>query len=114
MVVLGASTMLLLAQLASGGLLGFLMPMFLVMVGLGICLPNGPAVALHRHGEAAGTAAALLGASQFVMAALVTPVVGALEDGTSRPIPMVILTCSVLALALMLAAGPRLRADSYD
>ena len=97
-----------------GGLAGFLLPMFGVMMGLGFTLPNAPAVALHRHGEAAGTAAALLGASQFVMGALVTPVVGALNDGTSRPIPLVILAASVVALATMLLAGRRLRAESYD
>lgn len=109
-----AAVMLLLAQFGVGGLAGFLLPMFGVMMGLGFTLPNAPAVALHRHGEAAGTAAALLGASQFVMGALVTPVVGALNDGTSRPIPLVILAASVVALATMLLAGRRLRAESYD
>ena len=88
--------------------------MFLVMMGLGISLPNAPAVALHRHGEAAGTAAALLGAAQFAMASVVTPVVGAMADGTSRPIPIVILSATGLAIVVMLFAGRRLRAESYD
>ena len=116
LVVITASAvvMLLLAQFGVGGLAGFLLPMFGVMMGLGFTLPNAPAVALHRHGEAAGTAAALLGASQFVMGAVVTPVVGALNDGTSRPIPLVILAASLVALATMLLAGRRLRAESYD
>ncbi len=109
-----AAVMLLLAQFRIGGLAGFLAPMFGVMMGLGFSLPNAPAVALHRHGEAAGTAAALLGASQFVMGGLVTPVVGALNDGTSRPIPLVILASSLVALGTMLVAGKRLRAESYD
>lgn len=114
MIVTGALVMLLLAQFRIGGLAGFLGPMFLVMMGLGIALPNAPAVALHRHGEAAGTAAALLGASQFVMGSLVTPLVGALDDGTSRPIPLVILASAGLGLLVLLLVARRLRAESYD
>lgn len=113
-IVLAAALMLALAQWKVGGLVGFLAPMFLVMCGLGLSLPNAPAVALHRHGAQAGTAAALLGASQFAMGGVVTPLVGALEDGTSRPIPMVILAAGLVGLATMLLAGRRLRAESYD
>ncbi|WP_394274709.1 multidrug effflux MFS transporter [Luteococcus sp.] len=113
-IVLAAALMLALAQWQVGGLAGFLAPMFLVMCGLGLSLPNAPAVALHRHGARAGTAAALLGASQFAMGGVVTPLVGALEDGTSRPIPMVILAAGLVGLATMLLAGRRLRAESYD
>ncbi len=110
----GGLVMLVLAEMRFGGIAGFLPPMFLVMMGLGISLPNAPAVALHRHGEAAGTAAALLGAAQFAMASVVTPVVGAMADGTSRPIPIVILSATGLAIVVMLFAGRRLRAESYD
>ncbi|MEL4504239.1 multidrug effflux MFS transporter [Luteococcus sp. H138] len=114
MIVAGALVMLALAEFRIGGLVGFLAPMFLVMMGLGIALPNAPAVALHRHGEAAGTAAALLGAAQFTMGGVVTPLVGALEDGTSRPIPLVILASAGLGLLVLLLVARRLRAESYD
>ncbi|GAA1394537.1 multidrug effflux MFS transporter [Luteococcus peritonei] len=114
LIACSALVMLAFAQFRIGGLVGFLVPMFGVMMGLGFSLPNAPAVALHRHGAAAGTAAALLGAAQFGMGAVVTPVVGALNDGTSRPIPLVILVASLLALGVMLVAGRRLRAESYD
>ncbi|MEL4359059.1 MULTISPECIES: multidrug effflux MFS transporter [unclassified Luteococcus] len=113
-IVTGALVMLALAEFRIGGLVGFLAPMFLVMMGLGIALPNAPAVALHRHGEAAGTAAALLGAAQFTMGGIVTPLVGALEDGTSRPIPLVILASAGLGLLVLLLVARRLRAESYD
>ena len=36
-----------------------------VLAAAGLAMPNAPALALSRHGEAAGTAAALLGAVQF-------------------------------------------------
>ena len=42
-----------------------------------------PALALSRHGEAAGTAAALLGAVQFGVGALAAPLVGVLGTGAT-------------------------------
>ncbi len=110
----GSLVMLALAWNQTFGLAGFLAPMFVVMGGLGISLPNGPAVALHRHGESAGTAAALLGAGQFAMGAIVTPLVGALADGTSRPIPLVMSVASLLGLAILVPVARRLRAESFD
>jgi MFS transporter, DHA1 family, multidrug resistance protein len=51
-----------------------------VLFSIGFALPNAPAVALARHGETAGTAAALLGAVQFGTGALISPVVGVLGN----------------------------------
>ncbi len=48
------------------------------------------------------------------MGGIVTPVVGALDDGTSRPIPLVILSAALVALVVMLASQKQLRAESYD
>jgi DHA1 family bicyclomycin/chloramphenicol resistance-like MFS transporter len=73
---------LLLAVATSGigGLFGVLVPLWLVLLAVGFGLPNAPAVALARHGETAGTAAALLGATQFGVGALVYPLVGVLDN----------------------------------
>jgi MFS transporter, DHA1 family, multidrug resistance protein len=74
---------LLLLGIAVGtdsGLLGVLVPVWLVLFSIGFALPNAPAVALARHGETAGTAAALLGAVQFGTGALISPVVGVLGN----------------------------------
>ena len=74
---------LLLLGIAVGtdsGLLGVLVPVWLVLFSVGFALPNAPAVALARHGETAGTAAALLGAVQFGTGALISPVVGVLGN----------------------------------
>lgn len=64
-----------------GGLPGLLAALWVVLAATGLCMPNAPAVALSRHGEAAGTAAALLGAVQFGLGALAAPVVGVLGNG---------------------------------
>ncbi|MDA3629604.1 multidrug effflux MFS transporter [Saccharopolyspora sp. WRP15-2] len=73
----------------TGGLYGFIVPMWLVLGAMGFVLPNAPALALSRHGEAAGTAAALLGAAQFGLGALIAPLVGVLgNDGPAMAITM--------------------------
>ncbi len=76
-----AGTVLLtMALTGAGGLVGVLVPLWLVLFAAGLALPNAPALALSRHGEAAGTAAALLGAVQFGVGALVSPMVGILGN----------------------------------
>jgi DHA1 family bicyclomycin/chloramphenicol resistance-like MFS transporter len=82
-VVAGAAAGLVLlavALLRLGGVVGVLVALWLVLFAVGLALPNAPAVALSRHGEAAGTAAALLGAVQFGVGALVSPLVGVLGN----------------------------------
>lgn len=65
-----------------GGLPVVLALLWAVLAAAGLALPNSPALALSRHGEAAGTAAALLGAVQFGTAALAAPLVGVLGTGS--------------------------------
>ncbi len=85
-----------------GGLFGFLAPLLLLLGAVGFVLPNAPALALSRHGEAAGTAAALLGAAQFGLGALIAPVVGVL--GNDGPAMALTMTGGVLIAWLALAA----------
>jgi len=70
------------AATSFAGVVGILVPLWAVLAAAGLALPNAPALALSRHGEAAGTAAALLGAVQFGIGALAAPLVGALGTGT--------------------------------
>lgn len=82
-IAIAATASLLLVTVAStgvGGLFGVLVPLWMVLLAVGFGLPNAPAVALSRHGETAGTAAALLGATQFGVGALVSPLVGLLGN----------------------------------
>jgi DHA1 family bicyclomycin/chloramphenicol resistance-like MFS transporter len=85
----------------TGGVLGVLVPIWLVLFSVGFALPNAPAVALARHGEAAGTAAALLGAVQFGTGALISPVVGLLGND-SVAMGTVIATGLALSLLVLL------------
>jgi DHA1 family bicyclomycin/chloramphenicol resistance-like MFS transporter len=75
--------LLVLAATGIGGLAGVLVPLWVVLAAAGLAFPNAPALALSRHGEAAGTAAALLGAVQFGVGALAAPLVGTLGTGAA-------------------------------
>jgi DHA1 family bicyclomycin/chloramphenicol resistance-like MFS transporter len=66
----------------AAGLFGILVPLWVVLAMTGLAFPNAPALALSRHGEAAGTAAALMGALQFGIGALAAPLVGVLGTGS--------------------------------
>ena len=50
---------------APAAIVGVVAPLWTVLFAIGLVLPNAPALALARHGEAAGTASALLGAIQI-------------------------------------------------
>lgn len=99
--VFGAA-LIVVAASGAGGLAGFLVPLLLLLGAVGFVLPNAPALALSRHGEAAGTAAALLGATQFGLGALIAPIVGVL--GNDGPAMAVTMTGGVLVAWVALAA----------
>jgi DHA1 family bicyclomycin/chloramphenicol resistance-like MFS transporter len=102
--LVGALVLLINASTGSGGLVGFLAPMALILAAAGLVMPNSPAIALNRHGDAAGTAAALLGASQFAVGGSVAPLVGALDDGTVVPMAAILVAATGLATALFWSA----------
>ena len=92
--------LVVLAATGTGGLPGVVGPLWTMLFACGLALPNAPALALSRHGEAAGTAAALLGAIQFGVGALVSPVVGLLGNDAVA-IGTVVVTSLVLALVVL-------------
>ncbi|MFS0899328.1 multidrug effflux MFS transporter [Mycolicibacterium litorale] len=100
-----------LAVAGVGGLAGFLVSVWLILAAMGLVLPNAPAVALSRHHEAAGTAAALLGAAQFGLGAAVAPLVGVL--GNDEFALALVMTAGVVValVALVAARVPQTRAD---
>ncbi|MGZ4551607.1 MAG: Bcr/CflA family drug resistance efflux transporter, partial [Blastococcus sp.] len=94
------AVLLALARSGTGGLFGVAVPLWLVLLAAGLALPNAPALALSRHGESAGAAAALLGAVQFGVGAAVSPVVGLLGNDAVA-MGTVIVTVMVLASAVL-------------
>ncbi|MGM0386563.1 MAG: multidrug effflux MFS transporter [Actinomycetota bacterium] len=81
-----------------GGLAVLLVVLWLLMSSVMFIPANATALALSRHGERAGTAAAMLGAMQAGMAGVVSPLVGVLG---SDAVAMAIVLTGVLAAALV-------------
>jgi DHA1 family bicyclomycin/chloramphenicol resistance-like MFS transporter len=96
----------------SGGLAGILIPLWVVLAAAGLSLPNAAALAMTRHGEAAGTAAALLGALQFGIGALAAPAVGLLGGG-ALAMAVVIAGEMLAATTVMLAVVTQRRESAH-
>ncbi len=110
-----AAVLLATTSTGAGGLVGLLVPLWLVLAAVGLALPNTPALALSRHGEAAGTAAALLGATQFGVAAVTAPFVGVLgNDGQAMALVVTAGMAAALAVLLVVVRPGRLLTDGSD
>ncbi|MBM7492575.1 DHA1 family bicyclomycin/chloramphenicol resistance-like MFS transporter [Micromonospora luteifusca] len=96
-----------------GGLGTLLASLWLVLAATGLALPNAPALAMSRHSEAAGTAAALLGAVQFGIGALSAPLAGLFGTG-SVPMAVVIAGGMAAALIVMILVVPRADLGTVD
>ncbi|KUM41351.1 multidrug effflux MFS transporter [Pseudomonas sp. EpS/L25] len=77
-----------------------MIPLFCAIALLGGIVPNASACALAGQGANAGSASALMGSLQFILAALASSAVGALHNGTLVPMCAVLALCAV-ATALM-------------
>jgi len=104
----GALGLLITTLTDFGGLLGFMVPLFFVVSAAGLSFPNAPAIALSRHGDIAGTAAAVLGAVQFMIGGSIAPLVGALKDGTAMPLAVIIVGTTGLAAGLFWSTRRRM------
>ena len=67
------------------GLWGVMVPLWFYILGTGFTFPCVQVLALAKHGAQAGTAASLLGAATFLMAGLISPVVGWLGVTSATP-----------------------------
>jgi DHA1 family bicyclomycin/chloramphenicol resistance-like MFS transporter len=97
-----ASAALLTAGLTGwGGLAAVLVCLAVIVSAAALALPNVPALALSRYGQAAGTAAAVLGFMQYGVGAVIAPLVGASGSTTAAPMGIVMLSVSVVAVLLL-------------
>ena len=81
-----------------GSLAGLIAGLFVLVGTIGMVTPNATALALDRHPERAGTAAALLGGIQSVVAALAAPLIGLGDPGHGVPMALAIITFALVAL----------------
>nr|WP_127097346.1 multidrug effflux MFS transporter [Microbacterium lemovicicum] len=110
-VLVVASIAIIVLDQAGAGLWGIMVPLFLFMTACGFTFPCVQVLALDRHGSAAGTAASLIGAVNFGVAGLISPVVGwvAHDAGiTATTMASVMAGCAVIGLlSLWLLVRPR-------
>ncbi len=107
-VAMTASLVLLFdAYTGFGGFVGILVPLFFYISCHGFVLPNTTALAMAPHGHVAGSASALLGTIQFVLASVTGAVVSAFTNGTPVPLAAVIAGCGVAAFVSHLVGGRR-------
>lgn len=96
---LTVSALLLLATLLDLGVVAVVIGVVGAMGVVGFIMPNGPVMALADHGDRAGSAAALLGATSFAFGALISPISGLFENDSAVPMAAIMLSCSVLSIA---------------
>ncbi len=95
-------------EMAGAGLWGILVPLWFYILGVGLTFPCVQVLALSGHSAQAGTAASLLGASTFLMAGIISPIVGWLGVSSATPMATVQAACMVAAIsALWLVVRPR-------
>jgi len=110
-----ASVMVLCAVTGWGGMFGVLIPLWFVMASLGFSQPNASAAAMSVDRERAGATAALLGATMFGVGSLAGVVTSLLDDGTAKPVAIVVWLGLLVAVAigqLMLRRPRRAAAQS--
>lgn len=104
--------LLVLAVTGAGGLPALLVALFLIMSLVSFTPPNASAIALSRHGERAGTAAAFIGSLQAGVAGVVSPLVGVLgEDAVAMSTVMA--GAAAGALLVLALATPAYRRGGW-
>ncbi len=108
--VVAASAIIVTDQLGLG-VWGTMIPLFFFMTACGFTFPCVQVLALDRHGKAAGTAASILGATNFGVAGLITPLVGVIAKDsaiTATTMASVMVGCAVIGLlSLWFVVRPR-------
>jgi DHA1 family bicyclomycin/chloramphenicol resistance-like MFS transporter len=107
-VLLVSATAIVVLDSAGAGLVGILVPLWFFIAACGFSFPQVQVLGLANHGKEAGTAASLLGALNFGLAGLISPVVGFLGIGSAVPMGSVMIATSCVAIAsLWLLVRPR-------
>ena len=98
-----ASLALVITSLTSSALWPVAASCFVLLASLGFVLSNAIALALEDHGERAGSAAAVMGALQFGLAASASGVVSARYDGTALPMSTTVFGLALVATGMLVA-----------
>ncbi|CAN5465991.1 multidrug effflux MFS transporter [soil metagenome] len=98
--VLTSAVAIVLLDFAGAGIMGVIIPLFFFMTSCGFVFPCIQVLALNHHGGEAATAASLLGAVNFGLAGLISPIVGVF--GVTNAIPMGTIMSIAALLSILL------------
>jgi MFS transporter, DHA1 family, multidrug resistance protein len=102
-----ATTMAVLAMVGAG-LLGVLIPLWFFILACGFAFPVQQVLAIDGHGGEAATAASLMGAVNFGLAGLLSPIIGLFGIHDAIPMAvMMICTSTVSLLVIAIVIRPR-------
>jgi MFS transporter, DHA1 family, multidrug resistance protein len=85
------------------GFWGTAIPLWIYILACGFAFPAVQVLALAHHGAEAGTAASLLGALNFGLAGLISPLIGLMGVGSAGPMAFVMALAAVVAIAALWA-----------
>lgn len=97
-VLLGSAIAIAVLDVTGAGLWGTIVPLFLFITACGFSFPAVQILALASHGSEAGTAASLLGALNFGLAGLISPLIGLMGVGSALPMAIVMSVAAVIAI----------------
>ncbi|HWJ84813.1 MAG TPA: MFS transporter, partial [Cellulomonas sp.] len=100
--------LLVLAITGAGGLPALLVMLWLILAMVNFAPPNASAIALSRHGEIAGTAAAFIGATGAAIGGVISPL-SSLLGGDALAMAAVMVGAATAALLVLALATPAYR-----
>lgn len=103
-----AASVLLIASLEHWPLPVVVVSALLAFGAFGGMIANAQAIAMHRHGKAAGTASAFLGSAQFLLGAFIPPLI-TYAFGDTWSMAATMLSAALLALGLTVVVARRVR-----
>ncbi|MCU1655492.1 MAG: bcr [Pseudonocardiales bacterium] len=109
--MVAATAGLVVAIALNGPLPAVVGPVLVVFISAGMLIPNTMTLALMPHPSRAGSAAALMGVAQFVVAGAFTPIIGAIGAG-GLAFPVFELTAATLAAVSFFVIRPATRRDA--
>jgi DHA1 family bicyclomycin/chloramphenicol resistance-like MFS transporter len=86
---------------SGGGFWGTAIPLWFYILACGFAFPAVQVLALAHHGAEAGTAASLLGALNFGLAGVISPLIGLMGVGSAVPMAFVMLLAGIVAIAAL-------------
>jgi DHA1 family bicyclomycin/chloramphenicol resistance-like MFS transporter len=93
---------------ANVGLVGILVPLFFFITSCGFAFPCQQVLALAGHGGEAATAASVMGAVNFGLAGLISPIVGLFGIHNAVPMGAVMaITAAVSVVSMLFVVRPR-------